>query len=156
MAQCRPSLENNCLLFRAVTTWRLVLQRVLVKRSRQQFLQGGKSCSLSCVDAPIIGFINREYAKELITVEVKEKTLTIEDIYQAKMYKELFSARYGFLVTASPIPEALKRLCKQTPSILHSVDDGIFKFLTIAQIDRAGGFIEWFEDNPFVKEFYWK
>jgi hypothetical protein len=104
----------------------------------------------------IIGFVSREYAKELITVEVKERSLTIEDIYQAKMYKEIFSARYGFLVSATPIPEALKRLCKQTPSILHSVDDGIFKFLAIGQVDRAGGFVEWFEDNPFLKEFYWK
>src|SRR5438876_965860 len=40
----------------------------------------------------IIGYVSREYAKDLITVEVKEKTLTIEDIYQAKMYKEVFGA----------------------------------------------------------------
>lgn len=30
------------------------------------------------------------------------------------MYKEVFGARYGFLVTAAPIPEELKRLCKAT------------------------------------------
>jgi hypothetical protein len=30
----------------------------------------------------------------LITVEVKEKSLKIDDIYQAKMYKEVFGARY--------------------------------------------------------------
>ena len=29
--------------------------------------------------------------KDLMTVEVKEKSLTIEDIYQAKMYKEVFA-----------------------------------------------------------------
>jgi len=44
----------------------------------------------------ILGYVNREYSKDLITVEVKEKSLTIEDIYQAKMYKEVFGARYGF------------------------------------------------------------
>ena len=104
----------------------------------------------------IIGYVSREHAKDLITVEVKEKSLTIEDIYQAKMYKELFGARYGFLITVSPIPEALKRLCKQTYSILHSADDDIYRFLAIAQFHRAGGFIEWFEENPFVKESYWK
>ena len=66
----------------------------------------------------IIGYVSREHAKDLITVEVKEKSLTIEDIYQAKMYKELFGARYGFLITVSPIPEALKRLC--TPQAMIS------------------------------------
>ncbi len=104
----------------------------------------------------IIGYVNREYSKDLITVEVKEKSLTIEDIYQAKMYKEIFGARYGFLITATPIPEALKRLCKQTYSIQHSANDSTYSFLAIAQFHRAGGFIEWFEDDPFVKQFYWK
>ncbi|MGA7918482.1 MAG: hypothetical protein WCA38_02350, partial [Candidatus Acidiferrales bacterium] len=52
--------------------------------------------------------------KDFITVEVKEKSLTSGDVYQAKMYKEVFGARYGFLVTADPIPEELKRLCKAT------------------------------------------
>ena len=95
-------------------------------------------------------------AKDLITVEVKEKSLTIEDIYQAKMYKEVFGARYGFLITATAIPEALKRLCKQTYSIQHSANDLTYSFLAIAQFHRAGGFIEWFEENPFSKDFYWK
>ena len=104
----------------------------------------------------IIGYVNREYSKDLITVEVKEKSLTIEDIYQAKMYKEVFGARYGFLVTATAIPEALKRLCKQNYQIQHSSHDDIYSFLAIAEFHRAGGFVEWFEDNPFAKEFYWK
>ena len=104
----------------------------------------------------LIGYVSKESAKDLITVEVKEGSLTIEDIYQAKMYKEVFGARYGFLITATPIPEALKRLCKQTYSIQHSANDLTYSFLAIAQFHRAGGFIEWFEENPFSKEFYWK
>jgi len=104
----------------------------------------------------LIGYVSGEFAKDLITVEIKEKSLTIEDVYQAKMYKEVFGARYGFLVTAAPIPEALKRLCRQNFSILHSVSDGIRAFLSIAQFHRVGGFIDWFEENPFTKEFYWK
>ena len=99
----------------------------------------------------IIGYVSREYSKDLITVEVKEKSLTIEDIYQAKMYKEVFGARYGFLITATPIPEALKRLCKQTYSIQHSANDSTYSFLTIAQFHRAGGFIEWFEDESICR-----
>src|SRR5258708_25649314 len=104
----------------------------------------------------IIGYVNREYSKDLITVEVKEKSLSIEDIYQAKMYKEVFGARYGFLISATPIPEALKRLWKQTYSIQHSANDSTYSFLAIAQFHLAGRFCEWFEENPFVKEFYWK
>jgi hypothetical protein len=104
----------------------------------------------------ILGYVNREYSKDLITVEVKEKSLTIEDIYQAKMYKEVFGARYAFLITATAIPEALKRLCKQNYQIQHSSHDDTYSFLAIAEFHRAGGFVEWFEDNPFAKEFYWK
>src|SRR6266852_9994268 len=81
----------------------------------------------------ILGFVAREYRKDFITVEVKEKSITLDDIYQAKMYKEVFGARYGFLVTAAEIPEQLKRLCKATPSIIHSIDDGSYRFLAIAR-----------------------
>jgi hypothetical protein len=103
----------------------------------------------------IMGLVEREYQKDLLTVEVKEKTLKIDDIYQAKMYKEVLGARYGFLVSAAPIPEELKRLCRTTFSILHSIDDHTFRFLAIAQFHPVGGFIDWFEENPFDKEFFW-
>jgi hypothetical protein len=104
----------------------------------------------------IIGYVNREYSKDLITVEVKEKSLSIEDVYQAKMYKEVFGARYGFLITATAIPEALKRLCKQNYQIQHSSHDDSYSFLAIAQFHRVAGFVEWFEHNPFLKEFFRK
>jgi hypothetical protein len=104
----------------------------------------------------ILGYVEGQYQKDLVTVEVKEKSLKIDDIYQAKMYKEVFGARYGFLITAADIPEALKRLCATTPSILHSVDDHIYKFLAIAQYHPGGGFIDWVPENPFDKDFFWK
>ena len=104
----------------------------------------------------ILGFVAREYRKDFITVEVKEKSITLDDIYQAKMYKEVFGARYGFLVTAAEIPEELKRLCKATPSILHSIDDGSFRFLAIARFFGGHGFIDWFEENPFENDYFWK
>lgn len=72
------------------------------------------------------------------------------------MYKEVFGARYGFLITATAIPEALKRLCKQNYQIQHSSHDDTYSFLAIAEFHRAAGFVEWFEDNPFAKDFYWK
>lgn len=104
----------------------------------------------------ILGLVEREYQKDLITVEVKEKSLKLDDVYQAKMYKEVFGARYAFLVTAAPIPEELKRLCTTAPSILRSVDDHISRFLAIAQFSPALGFVDWFEENPFEKEHFWK
>ena len=82
----------------------------------------------------ILGYVSREFSKDLITVEVKEKSLTIEDIYQAKMYKEVFGARYGFLITATAIPEALKRLCRQTYPIQHSSHDDIYSFPSYCRI----------------------
>ncbi len=82
----------------------------------------------------ILGYVDREYSKDLITVEVKEKSLTVEDIYQAKMYKEVFGARYGFLITATAIPEALKRLCRQTYPIQHSSHDDAYSFLSHRRI----------------------
>lgn len=103
----------------------------------------------------IVGYVDRAFTKDLITVEVKE-SLIIDDIYQAKMYKEVFAARYNFLVTAAPIPEAIKRLCRQAPAILHSLGDDGHSFLVIARFHPAGGFIEWFKDNPFSNTFYWQ
>lgn len=104
----------------------------------------------------MVGLIQREYQKDLITVEVKEKSIKIDDIYQAKMYKEVFGARYGFLVSAAPIPEELRRLCKTTVSILHSVDDSSYRFLAVAQFHPAGGFIDWMEEDPFDKDYFWQ
>ena len=86
---------------------------------------------------------------------MKEKTLKIEDVYQAKMYKQVLGARYAFLVSAAPIPEELKRLCKTTPSVLRSIDDPNYRFLAIAQFHPAGSFIDWFEQNPFENELFW-
>jgi hypothetical protein len=105
----------------------------------------------------IAGFVEEQYGKSLITVEVKEKSLTLEDIYQAKLYKEVFEAKYGFLVTLSPIQEELKRLCKGNFDILRSAADSIYRFLAIGQFDKASGeFTDWFEGNPFEQPQYWK
>jgi hypothetical protein len=51
----------------------------------------------------------------------------------------------------------MKRLCRNTVSILHSASDGIHRFLAIGHFDTATGqFIDWFEKDPFGEEFYWK
>src|SRR5260370_11675700 len=56
----------------------------------------------------------------LVVAEVKAKSLTLDDIYQAKQYKEVLGAKCGFLVTVEPIPEALRRICEPNWDILSS------------------------------------
>lgn len=57
----------------------------------------------------------------------------------------MFDASYAFLVTAAPIPEEIKRLCRRRISIIHSIDDHTYEFLAI----------EWVDQNPFEKEYFW-
>lgn len=48
--------------------------------------------------------------KEFITVQVKRGKITLQDIYQAKMYGDLFPAKYALLISSEPIPENIIRL----------------------------------------------
>jgi hypothetical protein len=105
----------------------------------------------------LLGFIEGQFASKFVTVEVKERVIKLDDIYQAKLYKEVLDARYGFLVTVEPIPEEIKRLCNDTFSILHSSTDSTYGFLVIGHFDKISGqFIDWYENNPFEEEQYWK
>jgi hypothetical protein len=104
----------------------------------------------------LVGFIETQYSTDLITVEVKERLDKLDDLYQAKLYKEVFGARYGFLITAHSIPEEIKRLCRNSQDILHSMSDSIYRFLAIGQFDQdKGQFVDWFEADPFEKDCYW-
>src|SRR5260370_37687964 len=47
----------------------------------------------------LFGFVQCQYASDLITVEVKQRIEKLDDVYQAKLYKEVFDAKYGFLIT---------------------------------------------------------
>jgi hypothetical protein len=51
--------------------------------------------------------------QHFITVEVKCRRITPQDIYQAKMYGDLFQAKYALLISTVPIPEEIRRLDKQ-------------------------------------------
>jgi len=104
----------------------------------------------------LFGFVEGQYSSDLITVEVKERIKKLDDIYQAKLYKEVFDARYGFLITTESIPEDIKRLCKTTVNILHSASDSACRFLVLGQFDQdSGKFVDWFEKDPFQEESYW-
>jgi hypothetical protein len=104
----------------------------------------------------LCGFVEGQNSCDFITVEVKKRIEKLDDIYQAKLYKEVFQARYGFLITTEPIPEEVKRLCRNTPDILRSTGDSIYRFLAIGHFDtETRQFADWFEENPFKNEGYW-
>ncbi len=48
-----------------------------------------------------------------ITVEIKTGKITLQDIYQAKMYGDLFGAKYALLISPERIPEEIRRLDQQ-------------------------------------------
>ncbi len=52
--------------------------------------------------------------QDYITVEIKRNKITLEDIYQAKMYGDLFQAKYALLISPERIPEEIKRLDQNT------------------------------------------
>lgn len=55
----------------------------------------------------IMGFVRKKLSspKELITVEVKDKPIKLMDIFQARLYQEVFKSALGFLISSSGIPE---------------------------------------------------
>ena len=48
--------------------------------------------------------------ESFITVEVKPTKITLQDIYQAKMYGDLFYAKYALLISPEIIGEEIRRL----------------------------------------------
>ena len=59
----------------------------------------------------IMGFVRRKPSspKELITVEVKDKIIKLKDIFQARLYQEVFKSTLGFLISPEGITEETVR-----------------------------------------------
>jgi len=55
----------------------------------------------------IMGFVRKRLSspKELITVEVKDRTIKLMDIFQARLYQEVFKSTLGFLISSKGIAE---------------------------------------------------
>lgn len=96
----------------------------------------------------ITGFVKGEYSKEFIVVEIKNKPIKLDDIYQTRKYAELFDARYALLVSTEEIPEEIARLSKVVFSLLSLP---AYKQLTLVHFGGNGKNIVWFSENPFVK-----
>ena len=97
----------------------------------------------------LTGFVKTDYRTDFITVEVKNSALTLEDVYQAKRYADLFQARYGFLISTKPIPTIIKRLCNKI-FILNIMGTGGRLRLARFDIDK-NKILEnsWFPESPF-------
>lgn len=93
---------------------------------------------------------NNYAAFYFITVEIKNAVITLEDIYQAKRYADLFKARYGFLISTKPIPTEIERLCEKIQILYIAGTD--YQTLKLAQFDAVQQEIiqkSWFPESPF-------
>jgi hypothetical protein len=55
----------------------------------------------------ITGYVKRQRnsKKELITVEIKNRSIKLRDVMQANLYQKLFKAKFGLLVSSEGITE---------------------------------------------------
>jgi len=103
----------------------------------------------------ITGFIKSEHFSDFIVVEFKKGKIKLDDIYQTKKYRDLFDAKFEFLISLEPIPEEIKRLHKvlyellSTPHYLHAFALARFN-------EKVVKFVEWYPENPFKKDTCWK
>ncbi len=58
----------------------------------------------------LTGFVCENSSEYFIVAEIKNTKITARDIYQAKMYAELFKAKYGFLISTESLSEEIRRL----------------------------------------------
>jgi hypothetical protein len=78
----------------------------------------------------IIGFVQiGPFKRDLLTVEVKPDKITIQSISKAKLYKDIFRARYGMLISPKGVQEEIKRFISNKYEIRGDV--------IIAQFDEA-------------------
>jgi hypothetical protein len=98
----------------------------------------------------LAGFIKNEFGvKDFITVEVKVDKITLQDIYQAKLYGDLFAAKYALLISPAPIPEEVKRLHRNL-FILHRFMSGWRVYIGQWQEElKEVTENSWFPEPPF-------
>ena len=87
--------------------------------------------------------------EDFITVEIKREKVTPQDIYQAKMYGDLFQAKYALLISPEPIPEEIRRLQQQL-FISNRFMSGWVVYIGQWEVMAGSGFVTmWFPESPF-------
>ena len=95
----------------------------------------------------LTGYVEKEYGIDFITVEIKNAPITLDNVYQAKKYADLFQAKYGFLISPRVIPIEIKRLHKRLGILRTNVG---YERLILAQWNiKDQRIIDWFEESPF-------
>src|SRR2546425_6129919 len=94
----------------------------------------------------LVGYVKQQNTQDFITVEVKNEKLSLDNVSQAKMYADLFTAKYGLLLSTDPVPSELKKLHNAVHILNRFVSDNLY----LAQCDNLG-LIEptsWFPNDP--------
>lgn len=95
----------------------------------------------------ITGFVKKDYSTDFIIIEVKDKTIKLENIYQVKKYAELFGAKYAFLVSTKEIPLEIEKLLRV---VLDISSLPLYGKLILVEFDKdTNSFVEWVDKNPF-------
>lgn len=102
----------------------------------------------------ITGFISKVNLSDFIVVEVKNEEMKLDHVYQTRKYAELFDAKFAFLISTEEIPEEMKRLSKVVYSLLSLP---AYRRLTLIHLDEVSdSFRDWYPENPFDNEYYWR
>lgn len=81
----------------------------------------------------LTGYVIENGACNRIVVEIKNERIKIRDIYQTKMYGELFNSTYSYLISSEPLSEEMRRFLRLNPYII-SYSAG-YRKIKIAQVD---------------------
>jgi len=110
---------------------------------------------LKRVRPDITGYIKD--SSDFIVIEFKKKRIELDDIYQTKKYRELFNAKFTFLISLEPILTEIKRLDKAMYNQLFKAGlNWTFVFVLVQFDKQQGEFVEWYPENPFENSVYWK
>ena len=103
----------------------------------------------------LTGFIEQQYSRDFIVVEIKRDKIKLDYVYQTRKYQDLFDSKFAFLISLQPIPEEIKRLHKTAYRLLQS--PSIYHTFVLAHFDeKTGSFAEWYPENPFDEDLYWR
>ena len=103
----------------------------------------------------ITGFVERDTFTDFVIIEVKNEEMKLDHIYQARKYADLFEAKFAFLVSTKEIPEEIKALSKVVYPVLSA--PSIYQARTLVYFnEETQSFEDWYPENPFEKELYWR
>lgn len=98
----------------------------------------------------LVGFIQGEFGiQDYIAVEVKRGKVTLQDVYQTKLYGDLFGAKYALLISPEPVPEEIKRVHKNL-FILNRFMSGWQVYIgQWSEVFKEVIESSWFPESPF-------